>query len=123
MWTLKDCFVGPTCWCGIIVNPKGEECNPYGELCKKSCQLIIDALNKTPGTEENFHERLPFPWHIEEFGKGERCIVTTDGIGKDDLEHTVSCVGSIFDDYDLIFVKAVNEFYNQAKTSLGEHHD
>jgi hypothetical protein len=109
MWTVKDCFVGSQCWCGIIVDPNGEECNGYGEVSRYNCQYIVDALNKKTDSHQNVNAAHPIPWHVEEYPEHHRSIiVTTDGLEKDSLEH---CIGSIYSKYTYLFVNAVNEFY------------
>lgn len=113
-WTVKDCFVGSECWCGIIVSPEGEECNRYGEISKGDCHYIIDALNNTPGAESNVNERHPAPWCVETFDNDCRCIVTEKGVGTDTLEECISTANGVFGDYDRVFVEAVNGFYKRS---------
>lgn len=114
-WTMKPCFEGPDCWCRIIVDPDGEECNNYGDLCRDNCQYIIDALNRTPGAESNINERHPTPWHVGTTESGYKYVVTTDGLDNDEMEYTVSCAGQIRKDCIGLFVEAVNEFYGEKK--------
>ncbi|MDR3582493.1 MAG: hypothetical protein P4L67_04440 [Candidatus Pacebacteria bacterium] len=82
-----------------------------------NCQYVIDALNKTPGTETNVNERHPVPWHIESVKEcGCRYVVTTAGLGENDLEYCVSCVGQIRKEYVELFVEAVNGFYKEMRS-------
>jgi hypothetical protein len=113
MWTVKDCFVGADCWCGIIVSPDGEECNAYGEVSRTDGQYIIDALNKAPGAETNINVLHPVPWHVKMYSKP--CIVTTAGLTNDKNEDSI---GFIWGDYAKIFVEAVNSFYSPPKPTL-----
>lgn len=107
-WTVKDCFSGPDCWCGVIVNPDGEECNHDGEISRKNCWYIVHALNINLKARGRINKTHPIPWHVLTTETEFTCIVTTPGLTSDDLEHFV---GVANEDYNRIFVNAVNEFY------------
>lgn len=110
MWTIKDCFAGPDCWCGIIVSPNGDECNQYGTISRENCQYIINAMNKTPNTEHNINDEFPIPWYMQQFNNA-KAIVTQKGLVDDSLEYCISPCDSIFYNLEEVFVNEVNKHY------------
>lgn len=104
MWTVTECFVGESCWCGIIVSPEGEACNQYGSISRGDCQYIVDCLNGVEGSEPDHAT----PWVVEDCGN-HKVIVTVDSFGTDDLEGCVALGGTVFGGFAQKFVDAANQ--------------
>jgi len=110
VWSTKPCFLGRSCWCRIIVDPDGEECNDYGDINLRNARLIVDALNRIPGAEKNVSETHPLPWHTQKLDDGREIIVTTTGLSSVHLKHVVA-VNGLKKGRARLFVDAVNSFY------------
>jgi hypothetical protein len=107
-WRVVDCFAGPDCWCGIIVNPDGEECNGFADIPRSNCLFIVDAMNGNHRKQYRRNNLHPLPWHVRQSDSGYKWMTTTAGLTSNDMDH---CVGHAFGDYNQIFVDAVNGFY------------
>jgi hypothetical protein len=108
-WSVIDCFIGPNCWCGIILAPDRTECNYYGDITKENCSVIVDALNGETRDHSETFAKFPLPWHVCD----DSFIVSHRGVDENghfvgDIKDCVSLFDGVKQDYICLFVEAVN---------------
>jgi hypothetical protein len=116
-WTVVDCWVGPECWCSIIVDPDGVERIDDGSIRRETCYFIVDALNQKPGAETNRHPDFPLPWYVHWIDGGFAMALSAKGIQCEPesieiMNHIPISAARLCDNESIqLFVKTVNEFY------------
>ena len=113
-WTLRDCFVGPECWCAILVDPSGKERCRYGEVRREIAALMVQALNGTgePDADPVFLAGLP--WDVRARHGTSSFIESSKYMEWDECQDAWWVDPEVADQV----VEAVNRFYGSRKNSI-----